>query len=102
MAEKLGRPVEITPRVPALAYRLALAARGAVDFAVAAENSHDWDIAAADILLEEAGARLIDASGERFRYNARQVRRGALLAVPDMGAPRLLEAFRAAIGWRLN
>jgi myo-inositol-1(or 4)-monophosphatase len=96
IAESVGASVEVTPRVPSLAYRLAMAARGAVDFALAAENSHDWDIAAADILLEEAGARLIDASGERLRYNARQVRRGALLAAPDATAPRLLEAFRAA------
>ena len=100
MAATLGVSIEITPRVPALAYRLAIAARGAVDFAVAAENSHDWDIAAADILLEEAGARLIDASGERLRYNARQVRRGALLAASDAAAPRLLEAFRRATGCR--
>ena len=98
MAAELGHPVEITPRIPALAYRLAMAARGAVDFAVAAENSHDWDIAAADILLEEAGATLIDASGERLRYNARQVRRGALLAAPDAAAPRLIKGFRAATG----
>jgi myo-inositol-1(or 4)-monophosphatase len=97
MAATLGHPVEITPRVPSLAYRLSIAARGSVDFAVAAENSHDWDIAAADILLEEAGARLIDASGERLRYNARQVRRGALLAAPDATAPRLFEAFCAAV-----
>ncbi len=55
MAAELGVSVEIIPRVPALAYRLCLAARGAVDFAIAAENSHDWDIAAADILLEETG-----------------------------------------------
>ena len=33
MAAKLGAPVEIVPRVPSLAYRLCLAARGAVDFA---------------------------------------------------------------------
>ncbi len=98
MAAELGVSVEIIPRVPALAYRLCLAARGAVDFAIAAENSHDWDIAAADILLEETGARLIDASGERLRYNSRQVRRGALLAASDMGAPRLLKGFRAATG----
>ena len=97
MATTLGVSIEITPRVPALAYRLSMAARGVVDFAVAAENSHDWDIAAADIVLEEAGARLIDASGERLRYNARQVRRSALLAAPDAAAPRLLEAFRAAV-----
>jgi myo-inositol-1(or 4)-monophosphatase len=102
MAATLDSSVEITPRVPSLAYRLCKAASGAVDFAVAAENSHDWDIAAADLLLQEAGARLIDASGERLLYNARQVRRGALLAAPDAPALRLIEAFRAAIGWRAN
>jgi myo-inositol-1(or 4)-monophosphatase len=96
MAAELGAPIEIVPRVPALAYRMCLAARGFIDFAVAAENSHDWDIAAADLLLEESGARLIDASGERLRYNSRQVRRGALLAAPDAAAPRLIKGFRAA------
>jgi myo-inositol-1(or 4)-monophosphatase len=102
MAAKLGSPVEITPRVPSLAYRLCMAARGAVNFAVAAKNSHDWDIAAADLVLEEAGARLVDASGERLLYNARHVRRGALLAASDSAALRLIEAFRAAIDWRPN
>ena len=96
MAADLGASIEIVPRVPALAYRLCMAARGAIDFAVSAANSSDWDIAAADILLEESGARLIDASGERLRYNSRQVRRGALLAAPDAAAPRLIKGFRAA------
>jgi myo-inositol-1(or 4)-monophosphatase len=96
MAVELDATVEIVPRVPSLAYRLCLVARGVIGFAVAAENSHDWDIAAADLLLEESGARLIDDSGERLRYNSRQVRRGALVAAPDAAAPRLVEAFRAA------
>jgi myo-inositol-1(or 4)-monophosphatase len=96
MASELGAPIEIVPRVPALAYRMCLAARGLIDFAVSAENSHDWDIAASDLLLEESGARLIDASGERLRYNSRQVRRGALLAASDAAAPRLIKGFRAA------
>ena len=93
MAAELGAPIEIVPRVPALAYRMCLAARGVIDFAVSAENSHDWDIAAADLLLEESGARLIDASGERLRYNSRQVRRGALLAASDAARPGLSRAF---------
>ena len=97
MAASLEVSPEIVPRVPSLAYRLSMAASGAVDFAVAAMNSHDWDIAAADILLEEAGARLIDASGARLSYNARELRRGALLAAPDKAAPLLLDAFRAAV-----
>jgi myo-inositol-1(or 4)-monophosphatase len=97
MAAKLDISMEITPRIPSLAYRLCMAARGVVDFAVAAENSHDWDIAAADIVLEEAGARLISASVDRLRYNSPQIRRAALLAAPDGAAPRLLDAFRAAL-----
>ena len=96
MAGEVGAPIEIVPRVPALAYRMCLAARGVIDFAVSAENSHDWDIAAADLLLEESGARLVDASGERLRYNSRQVRRGALLAASDVAAPRLIKGFRVA------
>jgi myo-inositol-1(or 4)-monophosphatase len=102
MAAELGAAIEIVPRVPALAYRMCLAARGLIDFAVSAENSHDWDIAAADLLLEESGARLIDASGERLRYNSRQVRRGALLAASDVGAPRLIKGFRAATASAAN
>jgi myo-inositol-1(or 4)-monophosphatase len=102
MAAEIGAAIEIVPRVPALAYRMCLVARGAVDFAVAAENSHDWDIAAADLLLEESGARLIDGSGERLRYNSRQVRRGALLAASDAAAPRLVKGFRAATGCSSN
>ena len=98
MGERLGASVEVVPRVPSLAYRLCMAARGAVDFAVAAADAHDWDVAAADLMLEEAGARLVDASGERLTYNLAHVRRGRLLATPDALAPRLLDAFRAATG----
>jgi myo-inositol-1(or 4)-monophosphatase len=96
MGARLGATLEIVPRVPSLAYRLCMAARGAVHFAVAAGNSQDWDVAAADLLLEEAGARLVDASGERLIYNRPQVRRGPLLATPEALAPRLLDAFRSA------
>jgi len=100
MAANLGLPTDISPRVPSLAYRLCMAARGLVDFAVAAENSHDWDIAAADLMLEEAGALLLDATGERLLYNSKLVRRRALLAASEALAPRLLDAFRAATGAR--
>ena len=98
MGARLGAAMEIAPRAPSLAYRMCMAALGAVDFAVAGENSHDWDIAAADLLLEEAGARLVDTSGERLIYNQPRIRRRALLAAPEALAPQLLEAFRAAIG----
>jgi myo-inositol-1(or 4)-monophosphatase len=96
MSASLGLAMEIAPRVPSLAYRLCLAARGAIDVAVAAADSHDWDVAAADLVLEEAGGLLTDATGELLRYNSATVRRGPLLAASKVLAPKILSAFRAA------
>ena len=98
MAQRLGLVVDVVPRVPSLAYRLCMAAHGDVDFAVAAADSHDWDIAAADIILEEAGAQLSNTSGDPVVYNTAKVRRKSLLAAPNAMAPRLLGAFRGALG----
>ncbi|RBP07384.1 myo-inositol-1(or 4)-monophosphatase [Roseiarcus fermentans] len=96
MAATLGARLDIAPFVPSLAYRMCMAASGALDFAVSRENSHDWDIAAADLVLEEAGGRLVEASGERLQYNRERIRRDALLGVADDLAPLLLEAFGLA------
>ena len=95
---RIGATLEIVPFVPSLAYRMCLAASRSLDFAAAGPDSHDWDIAAADLVLEEAGGRLVEAAGERMRYNQALIRRGALLGTPDALAARLLDAFRAASG----
>jgi len=98
MGARLGATMDVRPFVPSLAYRMCLAASGALDFAVAGPNSHDWDIAAADLILEEAGGRLVESAGERLRYNRAHIRRSPLLGTPDALAPQLLEAFRVATG----
>ncbi len=98
MGDRLGATLDIRPFVPSLAYRMCMAASGALDFAVAGANSNDWDVAAADLIVEEAGGRLLEAAGEPLQYNRARVRRGALLAAPAGLAPRLLDAFRAATG----
>lgn len=54
--------------VPSLAYRLALIAEGKLDATFVKPNAHDWDIAAADLILREAGGRLVDAAGEAPSY----------------------------------
>ncbi len=96
MGVRLGVILDIRPFVPSLAYRMCMAASGALDFAAAGANSHDWDVAAADLVLQEAGGRLVESAGERLRYNEPRTRRGALLGAPDALAPQLLDAFRAA------
>jgi myo-inositol-1(or 4)-monophosphatase len=49
--------------VPSLAYRIAMVARGEIDATFVKPNSHDWDLAAADLILAEAGGTLVDATG---------------------------------------
>ena len=73
-------PVNIAPSIPwppmhvetrnSVAYRLALVACGAFDAAVALSAKHDWDLAAADLIVQEAGGRATTHGGDLFRYNA--------------------------------
>ena len=68
------------PYVPSLAYRVALVAAGAIDATFVKPNSHDWDIAAADLILGEAGGAILDMSGERPRYAGTRLVHDALVA----------------------
>jgi myo-inositol-1(or 4)-monophosphatase len=66
--------------VPSLAYRLAMVADGRLDGTVVKRNSHDWDLAAADLILERAGGRLVDLADEILIYNRSDVTREMLVA----------------------
>ncbi|MHC5654598.1 3'(2'),5'-bisphosphate nucleotidase CysQ [Stappia sp.] len=79
--------------IPSLALRLAMVAAGDVDLALARENACDWDLAAADLLVQEAGGRLEDFSGTPLSYNRASVRHPALLA----GPPALVDPLRAML-----
>lgn len=59
--------------VPSLAYRLAMVAEGRIDGTLVKRNSHDWDLAAADLILECAGGRLSDLAGRPLAYNRPEV-----------------------------
>ncbi|HEY6631864.1 MAG TPA: 3'(2'),5'-bisphosphate nucleotidase CysQ, partial [Rhizobiaceae bacterium] len=54
--------------VPSLAYRLAMVADGSLDASFVKPNSHDWDLAAADLILCEAGGGLLDEHGKAPTY----------------------------------
>ncbi|MGN7292156.1 3'(2'),5'-bisphosphate nucleotidase CysQ [Rhizobium sp. SAFR-030] len=69
--------------VPSLAYRLAMVAAGRIDGTVVKRNSHDWDLAAADLILERAGGRLVDMQGKRLVYNRADVQHGVLCGAAE-------------------
>lgn len=66
--------------VPSLAYRIAMVARGEIDATFVKPNSHDWDLAAADLILQEAGGQVIDATGAPLVYATANSKHGSLAA----------------------
>ena len=72
--------IEVTARIPSLALRLARVATGALDGTFAAPNSHDWDLAAADLLVHEAGGLISTLTGQSLIYNRPDPVHGALVA----------------------
>ncbi|MET0337657.1 MAG: 3'(2'),5'-bisphosphate nucleotidase CysQ [Caulobacter sp.] len=53
-----------------IAYRMCLVADGRFDAAVALSPKNEWDLAAADLIVREAGGASTDHFGRRFSYNA--------------------------------
>ena len=54
---------------PSLAYRMALVAQGRFDGMLTLRPSWEWDIAAGDLILREAGGRCTDRAGQPLRFN---------------------------------
>jgi len=72
--------IKLHPRIGSLALRLCRVADGSLDAAFAGGNSHDWDLAAADLIVQEADGRMSDLSGDPILYNRREVTHGVLVA----------------------
>ena len=63
-----------------VAYRVVLVADGSADASVSLTAKRDWDLAAADIILTEAGGCLTDANGAALIYNRPVTRQASLIA----------------------
>lgn len=70
---------------PSLAYRLALVAQGRFDAMLTLRPSWEWDIAAGDLILREAGAACTDRTGQPILFNNPDPRiDGVVAAGPDL------------------
>lgn len=78
---------------PSLAYRMAVVARGQADGMVTLRPSWEWDIAAGDLILREAGARCTDRTGAALRFNSRDPRVNGVIA----GGPGVHDRITAAL-----
>lgn len=85
---------EMYVEVPnSIAYRVALVAGGAFDAAITMAQIHDWDLAAADVIIREAGGVISSIEGQTPRYNRPEVAQPSVLAA----GPALHAVIRARL-----
>ena len=77
-----------------VAYRVALVASGEADATLALNGKSDWDLAAADLILHEAGGRMTAHDGTPYLYNRASTRHPSLLAA----GPSLYRALFEKVG----
>ncbi len=70
---------------PSLAYRMALVGEGRFDGMLTLRPSWEWDIAAGDLIIREAGGICTDRAGQPLRFNNAKPRlNGVLAAAQDI------------------
>ncbi|NWH07518.1 MAG: 3'(2'),5'-bisphosphate nucleotidase CysQ [Alphaproteobacteria bacterium] len=82
--------MEISNRA-SIAYRMALIAQGLFDGLVALSPKKDWDIAAAELLVAEAGGVVSTHDGQTFLYNGEAPEQASLVCAGAALHPLLLQ-----------
>jgi myo-inositol-1(or 4)-monophosphatase len=86
--------IVLHPRIGSLALRLCRVAQGSLDAAFAGGQSRDWDLAAANLIVQEANGNMTALSGDAISYNRREVTHGVLVAAGRDRHARIVEHFR--------
>jgi myo-inositol-1(or 4)-monophosphatase len=97
LVERLNRSsdeIVLHPRIGSLALRLCRVAQGSLDAAFAGGQSRDWDLAAANLIVQEANGKMTALSGDAILYNRREVTHGVLVAAGRDRHARIVEHFR--------
>jgi myo-inositol-1(or 4)-monophosphatase len=91
-----SQPVTFTSHIPSLAYRIAMIANGSLDGTFVKPDSHDWDLAAADLILGECGGAVYTLDGEEALYAKVNPSHGILIAGAPYVTPEMLQVVRQA------
>ena len=85
---------EQADKIPSLALRLARIADGTIDAGLISADARDWDLAAADLILQEAGGTMSGGAGEAVVYNRETPVHGMLIASGNGLSEPLLSAMQ--------
>jgi len=97
MWERPWPKVKVT-KLPSLALRLAHVASAEADGMLAPGCKCDWDIAAGDVIVREAGGVVTDARGETILYNRRDTRPFGVVAANAELHAQIMEYVRTYRG----
>jgi len=81
---------------PSLAYRLCLVAAGRFDAMLTLRPAWEWDVAAGDLIVREAGGVVTTTAGEPTRYNNRLPKLAGMVAGPEKLVENIIGALRPA------
>ena len=79
-----GTQPAFTASTASIALRIAMVAADEADLVAALRWGHEWDIAAAALIAEEAGGKVTDAHGRPLRFNSTK---GEAFGVLATGTP---------------
>ena len=63
-----------------IAYKIALVAKGNIDITLSLTQKSDWDLAAASLILEEAGGIITKKNGDPINYNTNNLSVSSVIA----------------------
>ena len=92
---RTGHDIALHPRIASLALRLCRVAHGDLDAAFAGGQSRDWDLAAANLIVQEANGRMTALAGDAIQYNRREVAHGMLVAAGRDRHANIVSHFRS-------
>ena len=67
-------------KLGSIAYKIALVAKGQLDIAISFTKKNDWDLAAAHLLVEEAGGKIVQLHGKQITYNTDSCKINSVMA----------------------
>lgn len=88
--------VKFAHYLPSLAYRIALAAEGKIDIVLVKPDCHDWDIAAADLILAECGGSIYDFNNKKPLYGQPPFTHDFLIASINTRLEHVIDIVRKA------
>ncbi|VEJ44870.1 3'(2'),5'-bisphosphate nucleotidase CysQ [Bartonella vinsonii] len=88
--------ISLYRHIPSLAYRIVLVAQNEIDIVFVRPNCHAWDIAAADLILQECGGCFLSLDAPFISYGIEPYQYGLLIAGKNNCCQDMIDVVRQA------